>query len=291
MIDIKTLFGLKGIADDLDDVGYFILARPEDMGVPQRFGHPVIASRRQYKRGLERDQSFNVVLPFPTEHCHNPYQFYNARSRQLVPMPKPIPLVENHKIVAVETVELEQLPEIMSLVIEEGGITFFLPEISGAKKSIDVAVKIVESFKHHAHVGYQLDRHSGGEPRAGLLSFFHLQHCTSIFNNKKVDGLGMLYQIVLPDASAKQGSVCYVSTMAMIAANHLDNVFVIDGCHVRGEGGAPNGLIKHLKEKLSEGGDGQKAKLKSSGGMADIKFTATTSYTTWSSSNPSTSTF
>jgi len=286
MIDISTLFGLShcGIMD-IDDVVYLTLTEPEKMGVPHTLGQPMLGPRTRF----ENNDSFSVVLPFPSENANDPCHVYNARSNQVIEMRNPTPLVENHKIISMDIIKPEQLPDIVGLVKEDGGVTFFLSDPKNALRSLENSMQMLEEFCWVTSVGYILDQNGRySDEYAGLLSFFHLQHCIPIFNSKMVDGLGMLFQVILPNASAKMGYVVYRSSMAMLAANHRDNLLVVDGCTIRKEGGAPNGLVEHIGKKLCVDSSSPKAKAKAKkGGMA----TVSTSYSPWTMDTSSTATF
>jgi hypothetical protein len=277
MIDIETLFRLNGLVKNPSDVAYLSITDPQGMGVDVSFGHPAIGHKEAVTKG-----SFSIVVPFPSERSSSGLARYSAHKHQIIVHPNRTPLVENHKVVSIERVRVDMIDAIMKTVNLDGGVTFFIADPKGAIESYKNGLKIMERFQYLSNICYNLDNGGGSGTTVGLLSFFHLHHAIPVFNDRKTDGVAMIFRVIFPDRSIEVKQVVEKSSVAMVAANHKDNILVVDGVSLRSPGGPPSALVEHFESRLNS------KKTKASGGSA-LQHAISTS--TWVSSDTTTGTW
>jgi hypothetical protein len=250
MLDITTLFSLNDfIRIGQDDYKYLNVIDPSNAGLGMHMGHPAIG----IWLGSNEYSTVALRVLFPSTRLSELDHDFTARGDHVIVKRSPAPILENHKIVSVESLNTNHLTSILEALQCDGGITFLIPEKQGAMETYHTMTHMLAKFHYQTLVGYEL---SGNVPPmeetpVGLITFFALDQAIPIFNTKKTDGFGVMFRVVYPEESMKRKRLLFKFAIAMVAANHKDNLLVVDGVTLRTSGSVPSALAEKVKTALN----------------------------------------
>jgi len=179
---------------------------------------------------LEDDRSeTRILFSFPYGPGGKPRNMLSYKKYQLVKRTDG-DYTKTHRIITMPSFRRRVIDKILPDVKKCGVITAIMNERS-ATAFVNGLVPLTKYYKYHSI--FNCDQYLQSEERnietIPIVSFFDIRHCIPIFNNRKVDGFGIIYETVLPDASKRSGELITSSSLCMVLSQFRENLFYVDG--------------------------------------------------------------
>lgn len=113
---------------------------------------------------------------------------------------------------------------------EYGPVSFTMSVEAGKKLATNIHKWLLYRFKHNSMYGYDIhiEEYKNVIP---TLSIFDITHCIPIFNTNKVNGVGVIYEGIVPgnNGSISKHRLFY---LLLILSKYRENLCYVDGVHV-----------------------------------------------------------
>lgn len=199
---------------------------------PWSIGTPVIADNRYIgSKGL----NINCLLLMTTSSVTGGAGYIISPSVETI---KPFgnqSLIKDHKVVEIDFFDPAKTQNLIEYVRDVGSITLcILGEVGQRSFPTDLR-HLVNEYKFHTNTYFNswlsMGKHlkNKKDVKFTMINIFNLPYCIPIFNNKKVDGIGISYNIVTKGASIEYGQPHRLAQLDIMLSNHDENLFIVDG--------------------------------------------------------------
>ena len=239
MIDKKILYNTGGLSVD-QELASATVMRLE--GCPKSFASPCIINKKTLEAGAE---IIKVLVPFGVVDCAKPFIYFDVH-RNDIKLNKNTPIT-NNRVQRIEHFNFKKLGKISEHIKDKGSASFSFMAYGahGAGKATGKVVtqfldafneEIVSKYRYHSRL-YIDQTASGKDNICGdlryILHFLNVENCSSVFNRHKVDGMGVIFQIISLKSSLINKRPVSVYTLSVILSNYKENIFVLDGVNLR----------------------------------------------------------
>lgn len=253
MISRQYLLGLNLLSnhDEDEDKEYrhcILKEKNKNSGI--RLGTPCIVNSYAFNQIEPRE--IKAVIPFPRRE-----RILTYKKNLLVSESKPY--ANMLKTVVPKKVDIAQLDDAIAYTNEYGAISL-RPDQEGTKEFLKNMNYLLSRYKFHTSIDYSyatakqvrgwgISNETAAVP---CITIFDISHCIPIFNTRKVDGIGLLYEVILKDATEVNGSVFKSSSLTMIFSQFNDNLFYLDGETLASPNKFDRSIIKYLLQGVDD---------------------------------------
>lgn len=238
MISKEYLFNVRGFGHDAKCVS--AVAR---LGSGHMFlGNPCIVDKDIFDL-ISPEDYITVVFPFSYGQGAKPFSTYNTKKLNITL--KDSPCIVNNRVKNIRIFDFSKLKHLSNHVDKKGSATFSflahsahgsaIPTGKNTIKFIDGIIPgILDRYRYHSAY-YHNCATSAAFPKGDLryiLHFISIPNCTSVFNRRKVDGMGMVFNIISLNNTNQTGYVNPLFCLSIILSNYRENIFVIDGVSI-----------------------------------------------------------
>jgi hypothetical protein len=242
MINRKLLLNTYKFADDAELVS--ALATGFD-NLYLDIGSPCIIDKNLFN-AVANDDLMPALFPFHHSIGGNPNLITSAIRKNITITSNNC--IANNNIRTISVFDFDKLKKLTKCVNDQGSVMFslFTPcPFSAAKATGKSAVafingihkNILAKYKYHSvsYIAYKKDiTPSLGDLRY-IIHFISVPNCVPILNYHKVDGIGMVFNIVSLTDTLRKGYIETVFCLSIILSNYMENIFVVDGIDIRGQ--------------------------------------------------------
>lgn len=227
--DADTEF-IPGLITELDDY-------------PISIGNPCIISKQLFNLTADEDY-MTTIIPFGLRYGKSkPYSIYTVSRKNVVA--RTGQCIANNGIRTIEVFDPNKLKGLSEFVDRRGSAVFSFRAHSAYGSAIPTGKNVIEFInkvipkilaRYRYHSTFYINYKSGfSAPRGDLryiLHFINIPNCVPIMNRYRVDGMGMVFNIVSLNNTRTSGHVNPVFCITIILSNFRENIFTIDGIEV-----------------------------------------------------------
>jgi len=261
MLDTKHIFNLTKLGKDVECLQATINTSAN--GIHAHLGSPLIVSKKAF--GDEKVKAIRVLFPFPFKLGQSPGSSYSVDKRHLI-VKNDKCFVNNNKIKVIPEFKMDNLSTLLKYVRDNGSITFNISASeyengtlvpSREKKTaasvcsfLDVLYEMCNRYKYNSLFFCEYLKSFISSDVSNIhytASFLDLYNCIPIFNHKKVDGVGVIFNMCLIGSTKTSGSLVSRVCVVLALSNYKDNIFVTDGIQVNAIRPMDLAVIKIIK--------------------------------------------
>jgi hypothetical protein len=212
------------------------------------------------------DGKINILFPFPHQEGRWPRGLIKTRLAYLTKMNIANPF-SNYKTDTMTTFSKKSVDRLVDTAKEYGAMSFFLSRRAG-RSFLNKMDCLTSHFKYHMlfsakkcdHRNILLTMRDIVQP---VITVFDLRLCIPVLNNKRCDGIGLNYELILPKSTKSKGALLHFGCLSMLFSNFRDNLFYLDGVRVRKENPIREETIISFKNSTNIQIGHKEAKIKS----------------------------
>ena len=199
---------------------------------PWRMGTPVIAD----KRYLDHERMAATAITLMTTSANTGGMGYvlTPDVDSIKPFGNPN-LITDHKLLEIDYFDPEKVKRLLEYVHDVGSISLCIVGEVGQRSFPADLRNLVSDFRFHtgtyfnSWLGMGKHLNSKKDSKITLVNMFDVSYCMPIFNNKKVDGIGISYNIITEEATMEYGQPHRIAQLDIILSNYDENLFIVDG--------------------------------------------------------------
>ena len=194
-----------------------------------------------------------VLIPFPQRKLASPRTVVNLRKSTLVPQNSNINYLDKNNVKNIYKFDSSKLNDILERIKVTGLLTLILPEVDNINVLLScLNNEVIKKFKHCVtyYTGNGKLNTSKQNSLLFHITFMNLSTCIPVFDNSKIDGVGILCEYI--DHCVDNGN-CGVTGrgMAVVLSNNQENIITIDGTII-GINESPRLDFMHTPKKVPE---------------------------------------
>ncbi len=262
MLDTKHIFNLTKLGKKEEYLQAIMNTSSVNRSHPP-LGCPLIVSKKDFDN--EKAKSIKGLFPFPFKLGQKTGSSYSVDKSHLI-VKNDECFTNNSKIKVIPEFKMDNFNTLLEHVKDNGSIIFnisALEKVDGALipnreketatsvcKFLDALYNMGNKYKYNSlfYTNYSEDFiTSDVSDIYYTASFLDLYNCIPIFNYKKVDGVGIMFNMSLIRSTKTAGSLISKACIALVLSNHKDNIFITDGVQVNEVRPISTGLIKVIK--------------------------------------------
>lgn len=266
MLDIKHIFNLTRLGKDPECLSAIV--NNDKNGVGVALGTPLVVSKEHFER--DKSQIIRVVFPFPLKDGHKPGKSPSMDKSHLTVMDGEC-FLNNSKIKVISRFEINKLDSLLEYVKDNGAMTFNITSQESDKKTaknvckfLDKLYKMCGMYKYNSMFYLDYPASFMTHNMKDMLytaRFLDLHNCVPIFNHKRVDGVGVIFNMSLISTTKATGALATKICVALVLSNYKDNIFTTDGIQVNEINPIRSSVINKVKNIITVGA-GAKDKFK-----------------------------
>jgi len=206
-------------------------------------GSPCIVDSNIYNR-VRDDDYIPVLFTFNYDTGRSPNYISSAKKKDIII--KSSKCIADNIMKQIDVFDFNKVKSVSEYVKKHGSILFSLftqnPH-SAAKATNKSAIKfingmydnIVNRYSYHSvsHVSYSKNCPTILGDLRYVIHFISIPNCLSILNRYKVDGVGLIFNIISISETFKKKCANTIFSISIILSNFKENIFVIDGINIR----------------------------------------------------------
>lgn len=210
---------------------------------PVDIGSPCVIDKTLFDIASDKD-SVPALFSFNHSFGGKPNHICNVRKKNITI--RNGKCIANSSIKAISTFDFDKMKSLSEYIDKQGSIVFslFTPNPFSAatetnKNAIVFINKIYDTIINrylYYSVPYISYTKSTTPPLGDLrfiIHFLSIPNCIPILNRRKVDGMGMVFNIVSLKSTLKYRHMKTIFCMSVILSNYKENIFIIDGIDIR----------------------------------------------------------
>ena len=240
MIDKKFLFNTHEFNTDTEFTPGFI-TRLDDY--PMSLGNPCIISKQRFSLALDEDY-ITALIPFGIRYGNpKPNCLYIIKKRDVIIRSGWCMI--NNGVKLIETFDFNKLKKLSEHVDRKGSAMFSFRAHSAHGSAIPtgknvikfmnrIATDILAKYRYHSvfYINYNNDFTAPRGDLRYILHFISIPNCVPILNHRKVDGIGIVFNIVSLGRIMRYRNITPVFCITIILSNYRENIFTIDGVEI-----------------------------------------------------------
>lgn len=248
MVKIKHIYELDNLAPRkaVDSTTFVPVTTPCGKRFGTLVGTPGIVAENMLT-GTGRE--IPVLLSFPVSQSrHNRNMPYIPDTNLHVLPPKN--LIHNHRVKMINEFKSEKIHDIADYVKEHASITLTFSDPAGAARFIEKIPSMHKSYKHIIPYNFRKGVFNARTATFKFIPFVHfidLPYCISIFDGRKVDGIGIRCGFLYLKNTGDPNYACMTfNNLYFILSNYKDNLLYVDGVKIRTECNIEQSTIGHM---------------------------------------------
>jgi hypothetical protein len=237
MLDIKHIFNLTRLGKDVKCLSATI--NNDKNGVGVALGTPLVVSKEHFES--DKSKITRVVFPFPFRSGYEPGRSPSMDKSHLTVISGEC-FLNNSKIKVIPRFEINKLDSLLEYVKDNGAMTFNITSQESTKKTaknvckfLDKLYKMCDMYKYNSV--FYCDYPTGSricnmKDTLYTARFLDLHNCVPIFNHKRVDGVGVIFNMSSISSTKATGSLATNICITLVLSNYKDNIFTTDGIQV-----------------------------------------------------------
>lgn len=169
------------------------------------------------------------------------------------------PYVNMFKVVSSKDIDLDQIEAAIMYANEHGAISL-QTNPDGAREFLRRIDYLFNRYKFHTFLNWSytsaadIAKYGMGKEKATTpcITIFDISHCIPIFNTRRVDGIGLLYEVILEGQTKIQNAVVSNSSLIMVFSQFKDNLFYLDGEEIATPIKFDSGIVKYLYRGIDD---------------------------------------
>ena len=258
MLDIKHIFNLTRLGKDVECLSATI--NDSNNGVGIALGTPLVVDKKHFES--DKSQITRVVFTFPFRSGSEPGKSPSMDKSHLTVRDGEC-FVNNSKIKVIPRFEINKLDSLLKYVKDNGAMTFNIMSTESTKKTaesvcifLDKLYEMCGMYKYNSV--FYCDYPSGlkiynMKDTIYTVRFLDLHNCVPIFNHKRVDGVGVIFNMVSISSTKSTGSLATKACITLVLSNYKDNIFTTDGIQVNDINPLSSSVINKVKNVVMAG--------------------------------------
>ena len=240
MISKKFLFNTHKFETNTEFVSGFI-TKFKDCSIP--LGNPCIISKQRFNLAEDKE-NITAIVPFGMRCTHSaPNDLCVVKKRDV--KIRNSRCIVNNGIKIIESFDFNKLKGLPAYVDEKGSATFSFRAYSAYGSAIPTGKNVIEfidriasdiltKYRYHSilFINYDNDFIAPRGDLRYILHFVSIPNCVPIINHRKIDGIGIIFNIVSLNGTIRDGYLNPVFCMTIILSNYRENIFTIDGVEI-----------------------------------------------------------
>lgn len=181
--------------------------------------------------------STTIVYPFPPRKGAITRKHYAVETNQFIKSKKD-DFIDNYVIKEIDTFFSRNIKKIIEYAKTKGTITFVIKKPEETIHFLKTALpKIINSHKWFSLYSQNIKMYPPDNITHGknitCITFFNIKNCISIFNRKKVDGVGVTFSYLKEKKLSDDRNIFIINDeVSIVLSNYPENVFVVDGTNI-----------------------------------------------------------
>lgn len=217
-------------------------------GIYAPLGSPLIINKKDFDN--EELKVIKGLFPFPFKAGYQPGSRYSVEKAHLIVKDNEC-FVDKSRIKIISEFKADNFSTLLKYVKDNGSITFNISAseyengllVSNQEKKtaasvcefLDTLYNICEGYKYYSLFFCQYSESFVSADVSDIYytaSFLDLYNCVPIFNHRKVDGIGVIFNMNLINPTKATGSLVSKACIALVLSNYKDNIFITDGIRI-----------------------------------------------------------
>jgi len=205
-------------------------------------GSPCIIDENLFHAASDNDL-IPALFSFNYYTGERPNYIFNVKKKNVIV--KSNKCIANNSIKTIDVFDFDKVKRLSECVNEQGSIILSLfnsnPH-SAAKATGRSAVafvdgmyeNIIDRYLYHSvsYISYTKSTISPLGDLRYIIHFINIPNCVPVLNRRKIDGMGMVFNIVSLERTLRNRYMETVFCMSVIMSNYKENIFVIDGIDI-----------------------------------------------------------
>jgi hypothetical protein len=276
MLDIKHIFNLTRLGKDVECLSATVNNTNNGIGIA--LGTPLVVNKEHFES--DKSQITRVVFPFPFKNGYEPGRSPSMDKSHLTVRDGEC-FVNNSKIKIIPRFEINKLDSLLKYVKDNGAMTFNITSTESDKETaksvcnfLDKLYEMCNMYKYNSVFYYDYPEGSriyNMEDTLYTARFLALHNCVPIFNHKRVDGVGVIFNMSSISSTKNTGALVTKICITLVLSNYKDNIFTTDGIQVNEIRPLSSYVINKIKNVVMAGvGIKDKFKVKEDSEKVDL---------------------
>jgi hypothetical protein len=271
MLTKETALGLKHTFGPIENFTHGILIQEWD---PWPIGTPFITPTEQFEKADPRESISAGLLMNVDQNTAGAGYHINPHRKVVVPTGIK-PIIPGHRVISIDHFDTQREKRLIEYVHDVGSITLCIETLHSQIDMVHKLASLIRSFKFNNQLYFNTwlgkDRYLLDEEDAKItvINMFNIPYCIPIFNLKRIDGLGISYNIAIKKASEKDGRLHRLAQLDIVLSNHQENILLVDGAYIGSQWpydkNTEKSLIKAAEFKVKLMPEGRKTDKKEAG--------------------------
>lgn len=258
MLDIKHIFNLTRLGKDVKCLSATV--NNDKNGVGVALGTPLVVSKEHFES--DKSKITRVVFPFPFRSGYEPGRSPSMDKSHLTVISGEC-FLNDSKIKVIPRFEINKLDSLLKYVKDNGAMTFSITSQESDKKTVKSVCKFLDKlyemcgmYKYNSVFYYDYPEGSrvyNMKDTFYTARFLDLHNCVPIFNHKRVDGVGVIFNMSSISSTKATSALATRACITLVLSNYKDNIFTTDGIQVNDIRPLSSSVINKIKNVVMAG--------------------------------------